>query len=476
MHLNTHGIFRVATSIAAILGTVSAFAHKPAEPVNEPAAVRRNPAAHGAPEDGCCWLFGDYATGDWGGRRAALSDKGLHFTIGYTAEVFGNVSGGFRQGAAFNGLLELGLDFDFEKQLGIKGLTAHINGFLPSGKSFTSHYGGDLGTVTNLEFYNSARLFEAWFQQEFLDGKISIRAGALALDEEFAGSDYAALFINASFGADTAMSANMPVPIYAITAPGVRLKFQPTEALTIQAAIYDGNPAPGFFGDPSNGAAASNEFNRHGTDWSVRDDEGSLWIIEAGYVVNPPDEKISAPDGKATTAPKAARGLFGSYKIGYAHHSDSFADFNAAARGALRNKSSNSVAYGLLDQEILRESGTEDQGLGFFARVMAAPDSQNTVDYAFEAGLRYQGLLPGRDEDTLGLGYAHISISDDFARANSAPGTPRLDHEGIIELTYSAKLTPWLSIQPDLQYIIHPGASNALSDEWAVGLRASLAF
>lgn len=104
---------------------------------------------------------GEFATGDWGGTRTALSDKGLDITIGYTAEVFGNVSGGFRQGAAFNGLLELGLDVDLEKLAGIKGLTAHIDGSLPSGESFSGSYGGDFGTVTNLEFYNSARIFEA---------------------------------------------------------------------------------------------------------------------------------------------------------------------------------------------------------------------------------------------------------------------------------------------------------------------------
>lgn len=436
---------------------------------------------------------GDFATGDWGGTRTALSDKGLDITIGYSAEVFGNVSGGFRQGAAFNGLLELGLDVDFEKLAGIKGLTAHINGFLPSGESFSGSYGGDFGTVSNIEFYNSARIFEAWLQQDFLDGKISIRAGSLALDEEFAGSDYASLFLNSSFGADTAMSANMPVPIYAITAPGVRLKFQPTENLYIQGAIYDGNPAPAFLGDPSVGAAASNEFNRHGTDWSLRKDEGSLWIVEAGYVVNAPgepsaEEESGTPakggarsksccktDGKSVAAP-AARGLFGSYKIGYARHTDEFADFSAAARGFARNKSGNSVIYGIIDQEVFRESGSEDQGLGLFARAMFAPEEQNTVDYAFEAGLVYKGLIPGRDEDTIGLGYAHISISDDFDRANAAPGVPSADFEGIIELTYNAQITPWLSVQPDVQYIIHPGASNALSDEWAVGLRASIAF
>jgi porin len=377
---------------------------------------------------------------------------------------------------------------------GIKGLTGHINGFLPSGESFSGHYGGDLGTVSNIEFYNSARIFEAWLQQDFLDGKFSIRAGSLALDEEFAGSEYSSLFLNSSFGADTAMSANMPVPIFAITAPGVRLKVQATESLYVQAAIYDGNPAPGFFGDPSIGSASSTEFNRHGTDWSLRNDEGSLWIVEAGYVVNAPGEAEEAPaaapdgktvagkkacckhDGKSAPAPKAERGLFGSYKLGYARHTDSFADFGALSRGALRNKGSNSVIYGVVDQEIWREAGTEDQGLGLFARAMFAPEAQNTVDYAFEAGVVYKGLIPGRDEDSIGLGYAHIHISDDFAALAAAPGVPNFDHEGIIELTYSAQITPWLAVQPDVQYIIHPGASNAQSDEWAVGLRASIAF
>ncbi len=434
---------------------------------------------------------GEFALGDWGGARTALSDKGIDFTLGYTAEVFGNVSGGLRQGAAFNGLFELGIDFDFEKLAGLKGLTGHVNGFIPSGESFSGHYGGDLGTISNLEFYNSARMFEAWLQQDFLDGKLSIRAGSLALDEEFVVSEYSALFLNASFGADTAMSANMPVPIYAITSPGIRFKLQSTERLYLQAALYDGNPAPGFFGDPSAGAATSSEANRHGTDWSLRSSEGSLWIVEVGYVVNAPGEEkadeAAGPHAHAHNAEShershgtgekhiccgSERGLFGSYKLGYAHHTDAFLDYAALSRGALRNKSRNSALYAVVDQELFREARTEDQGLGLFARAMFVPESQNTVAYAVEAGLVYKGLFPGRDEDTIGLGFAHLHISADFARATD----PRLDHEQILELTYSAQLTPWLSIQPDVQYIIHPGASNALSDEWAVGLRASVAF
>jgi porin len=107
---------------------------------------------------------------------------------------------------------------------------------------------------------------------------------------------------------------------------------------------------------------------------------------------------------------------------------------------------------------------------------MFVPEEQNFIDFAVEAGLVYKGLIPGRDEDTIGLAYAHLNISDDFDRATAAPGVPSLDYEGIIELTYNAQITPWLSVQPDVQYIMHPGGSNAQSDAWAVGLRASIAF
>lgn len=36
----------------------------------------------------------------------------------------------------------------------------------------------------------------------------------------------------------------------------------------------------------------------------------------------------------------------------------------------------------------------------------------------------------------------------------------------MLELTAQRKLAPWLNIQPDLQYVIHPG--------WAIGARSTL--
>jgi porin len=38
-------------------------------------------------------------------------------------------------------------------------------------------------------------------------------------------------------------------------------------------------------------------------------------------------------------------------------------------------------------------------------------------------------------------------------------------------VTYRAKLTEWLTIQPDIQYIFNPAADPALDDSLAIGLR-----
>ena len=61
-------------------------------------------------------------------------------------------------------------------------------------------------------------------------------------------------------------------------------------------------------------------------------------------------------------------------------------------------------------------------------------------------------------------------------RLESAACTPAHDHEAVVELTYQYALTPWLQLQPDLQYIIHPGSSAALKDAFVQGVRAGVRF
>jgi len=50
------------------------------------------------------------------------------------------------------------------------------------------------------------------------------------------------------------------------------------------------------------------------------------------------------------------------------------------------------------------------------------------------------------------------------------------DYEIVIEVTYQAQITPWLVIQPDLQYIIHPGGTRDPGNALILGGRASITF
>ena len=53
----------------------------------------------------------------------ALKDKGMEISGGYTAEVWGNTTGGLKQGAVYTGLLDFRAKVDFEKLVGWKGAT-----------------------------------------------------------------------------------------------------------------------------------------------------------------------------------------------------------------------------------------------------------------------------------------------------------------------------------------------------------------
>src|SRR5688572_32832586 len=57
----------------------------------------------------------DHLTGDWGGVRTRLFNRGVHILAGYTGEVLGNVSGGMRRGAVYEGLLEIAVRIDTGK-------------------------------------------------------------------------------------------------------------------------------------------------------------------------------------------------------------------------------------------------------------------------------------------------------------------------------------------------------------------------
>lgn len=45
----------------------------------------------------------------------------------------------------------------------------------------------------------------------------------------------------------------------------------------------------------------------------------------------------------------------------------------------------------------------------------------------------------------------------------------------VLEATYQIMLTPWLSLQPDIQYVIHPSGTN-IPNALVLGARTAMSF
>jgi len=200
----------------------------------------------GIPEDAALYI-------DVAGMRKALAESGIGIGGFYAAETFGNPSGGFKQGATYDGVLELHLDGDLKKWGLWKGLCLHANGYQIHGRSITADYVHSLMTVSNLEATPATKLYALWLQQSLFNERLSVRVGQLAADGDFLVSVGGAYFLDGTWGWPTLLAADLPSggPAYPLATPGARVLFSPNENLGLKAAVYNGDPVgPNCKGDP----------------------------------------------------------------------------------------------------------------------------------------------------------------------------------------------------------------------------------
>lgn len=120
--------------------------------------------------------------------------------------------------------------------------------------------------------------------------------------------------------------------------------------------------------------------------------------------------------------------------------------------------------------------------LRLFSRAGLAPQDRSLADFYAEAGFNYRSLIPSRGRDLLGVAFSYTNLSGELRElardANRFHGTHNAlpDYEAILETTYQINLAPWLSVQPDMQYIIHPGGSPKNGDALVMGVRTVVTF
>jgi porin len=397
----------------------------------------------------------DYLTGDWGGWRKRLFDDGFSLTPVYSGEVMGNPSGGKRQGVIYEGLFNVSVDFDLEKMSNgeVDDLTIHANALEIHGPSLSLDDTGDFSNTSSIAGYNTLRLDELWIQKGFMQQRLSVKVGNIAVDTEFFQSSSAGLFIGATFGAFTLIANNLPnPPVYPAASPGIRLKLSPTPETYLMG---------GVFGMDNDSNLSTN--NQSGTRFALNGHSGMLIMAEAGYLLN------QGPHDK---------GLQGSYRLGSiidTGNFDTFASQAAAVNGTgpLRGAGSDYAIYAVVDQQVYVH---DQEAISLFARIGGAPADTNFVHLYWDCGFNLAGWIPGRPDDIGGLAVARSEVSSSFSDAQVSEGNRPYTAETFLESTYRVQLQPWWSVQPVAQYILTPSGQQGSKNALVLGLRSSIAF
>ena len=109
-------------------------------------------------------------------------------------------------------------------------------------------------------------------------------------------------------------------------------------------------------------------------------------------------------------------------------------------------------------------------GLTVFVQLGLGDGRVNQIGGYLSGGFTLKAPFPSRTQDALGLAVAAARNGSHFKRAQPMGAAPAAG-ETSLELTYQAQLVPWLTIQPDVQYVIHPGGTQATANSLVLGLR-----
>jgi porin len=434
---------------------------------------------------------------DTGGLRSKLDQQGLKFTFSYYGDAFDNPFGGVKQGPGYDGRFGIIMDGDLEKLAGWSGANFHASIHGIFGNQYSATNLDNLMLVSSVEAPPTIRLFNLWVEQD-LTSRISVRVGQFTAAQDFIVSRNADLFVNSTFGWPMLNTQDLPSggPNYPEAALGARLQVAFDDRLVLRAAIFDGNPA----GSGSNNPVTTDKYGV-----AFRLNDPPFMIVEAVYGYggarllgaqqNPNQEGNGLPavDEAGPRVAASPSALPGVVKIGAWYNAGSFPLQDFTQSGTLPPQVRGDAAvYGLLEQTLWRMPGSPNRALGFFVRGVAAPSDRSEIDRYADAGVTFRGPFAWRPDDLVGIAFAYGRISPAAAANDRALAAltgvpiPIRDYEAAIELTYRWELADDWTIQPDLQYIFHPGANianpanpgtpSAIPNALVLGVRMALEF
>jgi porin len=392
-----------------------------------------------AQEQGPWWTW-PTIDGNWFGYRHTLADHGVVFSGTTVVDLQGNVSGGQSKGFAAADASLLALDTDLEKLAGIKGFLLHVELVANAGQNLSAKNIDNVLQVGTAFAQPGYYLGQMYAQQKLFNGKFILQVGRMTTANNFASLPVFADYISFT---------DNPIPIsltnnttYFTSLPAVEWAsvgtFAPTQSISIGIGIYGTNLASGV-------PFAS----QHGLDFSLNGSGGPMEVGQLTYNVNQESNQAGLP---------------GRYYIGGFY---SGADYQALSDGGRKR---GNYGFYLEGQQMISRYGGPGSDIGltpWFAITYNPQQSINPLPMLALAGVIYHGLIPGRGDDNLGVGFYYGKFSTVL---------PAPTGEKVLELDYTLWATPWLAITPDFQYVFNPNGGSSSRNAPVPGLQFQVLF
>lgn len=356
-----------------------------------------------------------------------LRQAAWQLNASYKGDFVTNFRGGIEPGSTYLGLADLFLHFDAEKAGLWKGGEFLVHGANSHGGEPSANLIGDFQVVSNIEAGNHTFLYELWFKQRFAN--VTATIGLQDLNAEFAASSIGSIFLNSSFGIHSVISDNILAPIFPLTSPGITLCWDASEKLCIKTAAYRGCPI-------------DFEENPYNIKWDMEHLQGLLWVTEGQY----------SWSGKQGNSNVFKGGVF------FHQHCPESGVINSETGDELTHDYG---AYVVADHQLWNYG---NRSFSVFYQLGVCPRNDNFAYLG--CGCAYTGLLSKKGNDTLGLAMAGGMLTKE-----------RGHDETTFELTYKVQVTNQIYLQPEMQYVVHPGGTDRHLGNATVGLvRLGLEF
>jgi len=401
-------------------------------------------------------------TGDWGGVRDEMAKKGVELDANMLLMPGGVMTGGKETGAEFWGNVDYTLNIDTDK-LGLwPGGFFKFEGVSSFGNSLYDQAGAIVPTnVASLYPHfdqASSGLMQASYTQ-FLSPKFGVTMGKMNLFEftptEFYG-DYRTQFMNTALNLPSAFVL-APMSAYG---GGVLWLLTPDINLMALAIDASGTPTENDIGKAfDDGVTLVSAANIKIKPFGLVGHQSitGLWSDKSRFSLDQdPDNLMRALLQErypllGNPGPLLERIL-----------SKYFPQLLIPVEAANKKDSTWNVIYSF-DQYFWQPDNDPKRGIGLFFSFGATDGNPNPIQYSYLMGIGGKGVFSERPHDSFGIGWARTQFSDQFLPLVRDRLGLGLDHEDAVEMYYTAAITPWLNVSPNLQ-IINSGLNKALDN------------